>query len=312
MNKQLPFFLIFFVSLCSHSQIIFEKGYYVDNSNLKIDCLIKNADWENNPLEFEFKLSENDMVSKENIQNTKEFGIYDVSKYVRSKVKIDRSNESIEKLSFDKEPAFVDEELFLNVLVEGKANLYQYKDRNLIRYFYSQGNSNIQQLVYKSYKATNIKIKKNKKYLQQLFTDLNCSSIDMDMIKKVDYNKNELVNFFIYYNGNCSNEEYMNFEEKNFKDFYNLNLRVGLNSSSLIIKNFVDSSRDTDFGTELAFRLGLESEFIMPFNKNKWSIIIEPTYQSFKSENIGTNQSPKVTYKSIEFPIGLRHYLFLN
>jgi hypothetical protein len=58
----------------------------------------------------------------------------------------------------------------------------------------------------------------------------------------------------------------------------------------------------------LGFRLGLETEFIMPFNKNKLTIIIEPTYQYFKSEG----ESIKANYKSIELPIGIRYYFFLN
>ena len=40
------------------AQISFEKGYYIDNSNQKVDCLIKNVDWKNNPTSFEYKLSD--------------------------------------------------------------------------------------------------------------------------------------------------------------------------------------------------------------------------------------------------------------
>ena len=57
----------------------------------------------------------------------------------------------------------------------------------------------------------------------------------------------------------------------------------------------------------------------MPFNKNKWAIAIEPTYQSFKSQKT-TNVNnisggvliANVDYSSVEVPVGLRHYFYLN
>ena len=57
----------------------------------------------------------------------------------------------------------------------------------------------------------------------------------------------------------------------------------------------------------------------MPFNKNKWSLIIEPTYQYYKAEKTkettalqGGEATAKADYKSIELPIGFRHYFFLK
>ena len=64
----------------------------------------------------------------------------------------------------------------------------------------------------------------------------------------------------------------------------------------------------------MTFRIGLEFEFIMKFNKNKWAVIVEPTYQYFKAENkaITNLSNTNIDYKSLELPVGLRHYLFLN
>lgn len=126
MKKRILFLLITISTLNSYSQVSFEKGYYIDNTNQKINCLIKNVDWKNNPTEFEYKLAENSEPKKTTIKTIKEFGIDNISKYVRSTVNIDRSSESINNLSNDKNPIFKEEELFLKVLVEGKATLYQY------------------------------------------------------------------------------------------------------------------------------------------------------------------------------------------
>lgn len=87
-----------------------------------------------------------------------------------------------------------------------------------------------------------------------------------------------------------------------------------MSHSSLVIKNNYINSRSTDYGNLLTYRMGVELEFILGFNKNKWAIIVEPTYQYFKADGEErTNLSnTDVDYKSIEFPVGIRHYLFLN
>ncbi len=112
--------------------------------------MIKNNDWKNNPETFEYKLFENNEPVNADVNSVKEFGIYSISKYIRSKVKIDKSKENLDDLSYDKEPLYVEEVLFLKVLVEGKSNLYYYVNGNLQRYFYNKDNSTIEQLVYKN------------------------------------------------------------------------------------------------------------------------------------------------------------------
>ncbi|WP_299006956.1 autotransporter outer membrane beta-barrel domain-containing protein [uncultured Tenacibaculum sp.] len=124
--------------------------------------------------------------------------------------------------------------------------------------------------------------------------------------------------FFTEYS-KCHNNELINFEPKQKRDLFNLTIRPRINSSSLTIQNSVSNSRNIDFENKIGFGFGLEAEFILPFNKNKWAITIEPTYQSFKSEKT-TNVNnvsggvliANVDYSSIEVPVGLRHYFFLN
>ncbi len=310
--------MITILTLNCYSQISFEKGYYIDNTNQKIDCLIKNIDRKNNPTEFEYKLSENSEPKKITIKTIKEFGIDNISKYVRSIVNIDRSSENINNLSNDKNPTFKEEELFLKVLVEGKANLYQYADNELKRYFYNKKNSNIEQLIFKSYKATENNFGKNNRFRQQLFVDLKCPNFKTSKFENVEYKKNSLVRFFTEYS-KCHNNELINFESGQKRDLFNLTIRPRINSSSLTIQNSVSNSRNTDFENKIGFGFGLEAEFIFPFNKNKWAIAIETTYQNFKSEKttIVDNVSggvliANVDYSSIEVPVSLRHYFFLN
>ena len=299
-------------------KLFFKKDTTLIIQNKKTNWTIKNNYWKNNPTEFEYRLEENSDPKIATIKSVKEFGIYNLSKYIRNTVNIDRSSGEINNLSNDKNPIFQEEELFLKVLVEGKSNLYGYVDGNLTRYFYNKENSNIEQLIFKRYKTPENNIGKNNRFRQQLWGDLKCPNFKNSKIENIDYKKNDLVRFFTEYS-ECHNNELINFEPKQKRDLFNFTIRPRINSSSLTIQNSASNSRDTDFENNIGFGFGLEAEFILPFNKNKWAIAIEPTYQSFKSEKT-TNVNyvsggvliANVDYSSIEFPVGLRHYFFLN
>ena len=311
MKKQLLVLFISAFAMHSYSQIVFEKGYYINNEGHKMEGLVKNVDWQSNPTKFDFKRTETSEKKTKTVQSVKEFGVYNISKYVRGTVNIDRSSEDTNDLSLERKPLFKEETLFLKVLVDGEYTLFHYIDHHLKRYFYAKKNAPVKQLIFKSYKTKNATIGVNNTFRTQLWKDLKCATFTIIKLEGLDYKKKELTRFFVEYN-NCNNHAYVNFEKKREKDLFNLNIRGGINSSTLFIQNGAVSSRDTDFGSELGWRLGVEAEFILPFHKNKWAFIVEPTYQQFSSKKETVNWDYDVDYKSIELPIGVRHYFFLN
>ena len=296
--KLLFLFTTIFTFNC-YSQISFENGYYIDNDNQKINCLIKNLDWEKNPTKFKYKLSENSESNEKTIKSVKEFGIPNTLKYVRSSVKIDRSSNDDNELDNERRPSFKEEELFLKVLVEGKSTLYSYVDNRLIRYFYGIEKSNIEQLVFKRYITPEYNFGTNNRFRNQLRNDLKCPDIKRNRVEKLKYRKSDLVNFFVTYN-NCNNQESINFEEKQKKDLFNLTIRPRLNSSS-----FESRFSNTNVNSGIDLAIGIETEFILPFNNNKWSFIIEPTYQSFKIEkSTNGNLEDAINYSTVEISAG--------
>lgn len=315
MKKTLLVVLTIVLGLNCYAQISYKKGYYINNSNEKVECFIKNIGWNNNPSEIEYKLTENSDKKNITVAFVKEFGIYNICKYTRHLVKIDNSSDNLKELRKKREPIFTEEKLLLKVLVEGEANLYSYKVSNSNKYFYSKGSSEIKQLIFKTYLNKGNKIVYNNSYRQQLLTDLKCPNFTISKIENIDYKQSELINFFIEYN-ECNNHGFINYEKKQNRDLFNLTIRPGINTSSLYIENGISYVNDADFDESTALRFGVEIEFIMPFYENKWAIIMEPTYQYFKSEKEITayfeTQKVKVDYKSIELPIGVRHYIFLN
>ncbi|SEA21801.1 porin family protein [Bizionia paragorgiae] len=318
MKNQLLFLLTLFVCFNCYSQVLFKPGYYVDRNNKKTTCLIKNTNWRNNPTEFEYKLSENEEPKIGKVALINEFGVNNTSKYVKGIVNIDRSRGTTSDLSETKEPVFNEEELFLKVLVEGKFNLYEYVDGSIRRYFYSEDGDNIEQLIFKNYKTKDNLLAQNNKFRQQLWINLKCPSFTMKDVERLDYTKNDLVRFFNKYSA-CHNTEPIKFTPKQKKDLFNLTLRPRLNNSSLSVINTSTNGKTTNFDSKLGFGFGLEAEFILPYNNNKWAIVVESTYQNFKSEKTiennfisGGQQITEVDYSSIEIPISLRHYFHLN
>ncbi len=325
MKNLLLFLFAISYTINSYAQIVFEKGYVIDNSDERVDYLIKNVDWSSNPTTFEYKLAEDSDIKVGTVKNVKEFGVYDVSKYVRFKVNIDRSSDNVNDMSEKQNPIFSSEELFLKVIVEGSADLYGYTDGVLKRYFYRLGDADPEQLVYKRFKlieesgsyGSEGKIGVNNTFKQQLWNDLKCHSVTLSKAEKLEYKSASLRRFFDAYNS-CINPEYVEYEAKEKRDWFNLNIRPGVNFTSFSL-DFVDTDRTYtfDFGSQTNFRFGLEAEFILGFNKNKWAIIIEPTFQqSFKSNaeldsgvEIITFQ---VDYNSFDVPFGLRYYIFLT
>lgn len=121
MKKQIFFLcLSMLLSINSFSQIIFENGYFINDSNQKIECIIKNIDWKNNPTMFEYKLSQDAITQNASIEDVREFAISGVSKYIRAKVKIDKSSDGLGEMSSERNPIYQEESLFLKVLVEGR------------------------------------------------------------------------------------------------------------------------------------------------------------------------------------------------
>lgn len=317
--KKIKLLFAFLFTQILFSQIRFEKGYFIDNSGKRTECLIKNVDWNYNPTSFEYKLSDDD---KEKIQNTilnvKEFGINDQTKYTRFEVLIDRSSQDLNKLGINKEPIFNNETLFLKTLVAGDMNLYVYNDNNTKRFFYGETNIVPKQLVYLMYNLPDeSKVGYNVFYKDQIKENLDCSSISKSSIDRLQYKENSLTNIFLKYN-ECSNPSIAKTKFKSNNPIFNLSIRPRVSSNFF---SFENSSLKTkvDFDKKINFSLGIEAELILPFNKNKWSLVLEPQYQYFKanqtissSTTTGGYLVSNVNYKSIDLPIGIRHYLFLN
>ncbi len=310
--KKLTIFLLFSAFVIDHcvGQIEFQSGYFIDNDGQTIECLIKDVGWKNNPMKFQYKLNENSEYQIAEIRNVREFSVSNI-KYKRYITRIDRSSNQTSKLGFKKDPEYQREILLLKVLVEGNASLFSYTQGNLIRYFFSINDSEVEMLVNKKYLNPNNDIRTNNSFKQQLWITLNCGTLNRSDAENIGYNDKDLIRYFNKYN-TCINPNFIVSSEKAHEDRFNLNIRPGLIFSSFSLQSISPNSLPADFGSKLNFRIGIEMEFILPFNKNKWAVLVEPTYQSYSANTNAFSITTTIDYKSIEFPIGLRHYFYLG
>lgn len=312
MAKTINFFVIlFFYSLGGYCQISFEKGYFVTVDDERITCSIKNLDWRNHPRELKYKLTSTSKVKRISIDSIKEFGIDESKKMVQANVDIDVSTNNVSLLTKSKAPILLKKEILLNTLVEGRASLFSYQSNGQAKFFYSVDDSKIEQLIFKKYTNSEKEIIENNTFRQQLRNNLKCQTIYLFQFENLRYYEKDLVEIFTLFNS-CEDADYTSFEQKEERDLFNLNIRPGLSTSSLFLQYDLSNTGNVNFDGGLHFRYAIESEFIMPFSKNKWSVIFEPSLSRYESLKFNDFFLVNADYKSFEISIGLRHYLFFN
>lgn len=136
-QKQVRLFLLAFLfsSLYSFAQINFESGYFISNNGDRVDCFIKNVGWNDNPNQFEYKLTETSEAKVGTIEAVREFGILDFLKYERHLTKIDRSSDIVSRLSSQRAPEYSVKKVFLKVLVDAKVDLLVFNAKDVKRFF---------------------------------------------------------------------------------------------------------------------------------------------------------------------------------
>jgi hypothetical protein len=315
--------LVLIITSIANSQVQYEKGYFLDNNKNKTECLIRFLDWDNNPEKFEYKLNEGEDSKTGDVNSISKLEIYNKVIYMAANVDIDINTSTSNELNNNAELELTKKRIFLQLLVEGKANLYHYVDANSRRFYYQIDENQIILLEYKEYINENNKIAKNENYKGELWNNLKCSSLKLKSVNKARYNQADLISILETYN-TCENELTYTFKKVKRKDVFNLTIRPGLNFTSIDLDNPGTNqilTRDLKYDQETSLRIGLQLEYILPTKRRKWAVTLEPTYNYYKTEktynttpnsNSGQSVTASADYSSVEIPIGIRHYSLLN
>lgn len=319
MKSQIILLCLLFLSTICFGQNNVKKGYYIDEDNNRVECLIRYFAWKSNPSFFEYKKSDNDSFKKLTIDDVKEFAIDDVCKYEKHTVDIDRSTTNLDNMNNKRASEFKSETLLLKVHVEGKATLYGYSENSLTRFFYKLDDGTLKQLIYKQYINDNNELATNNGYKQQLLNNMKCVSITKNQIQKLKYHTVSLSKHFSEYN-TCQGYAFTNFEAKPKRKRLAFTPRFGIRSATLDTKIHTFENRYFETGDIRTFRYSLEVDYTLDILNNNLAILFEPTYQYLAYEQALESNYVEVDFKSIELQTGLRYYfnftkkasLFLN
>lgn len=318
----------------SFAQITYEKGYFVDNEGKKQDCLIRNMEWLNNPVKFEFKFAENGEKQTAVIDSVAEFGVEEAFKYLRRSVRIDTSSTNLKYVSRNANPEFKEKVVFLKVLEEGAASLYQYRLGPEVRYLYSfEDHEEVSQLISKTYKNLQGSVQSNQLYKQQLLFLTGCEDIKSSTLEKLYLGEKDLLKLFRRFN-HCGEEV---LKEKKVTQGWKWQggLRVGAATRQLELRGPSDERMETSvfLDRKIIPRYGLELEVTLPFNRQKWGVLLELIHTQYDLNGNMTAKVPpdpslggfwdhliveKIPYSLegslsyLNYAIGIRNYFYLN
>ncbi|WP_299178972.1 hypothetical protein [uncultured Chryseobacterium sp.] len=304
------------------AQISFEKGYLITNDGKKQEVLIKHLDKLNNPKDITIKTDENSNETIYTPNNIKEYGIYNYGKFISYNGPLDQSSNKISELSSQYAPDLKESSIFLKEEVAGVKNLYSYTANNTVKCFYSGSDETLYPLVYKQYffGGDVNKVATNNTYLKQLEELFAGDEKTQKLVSRTKYTINDLKKIFITYNQSqgttIGNDTQDSLSKKENSSKFNLNIRPGINFfAPLKLENTTFSN--TEFDAKSSFRIGLEAELILPFNRNKWSVLLEPSYSLYSSEK-QVNKSNEIydfsmdTYSFINVFVGIRHHMYIT
>src|SRR6218665_328749 len=290
----------------------FEKGYFIDASNKKTECLIRNKSWDYNPQSIDYKLDENSKTETLLFPGFNEFAVGNEAKYIKANVKIDKSSDELSSFTAgDKTVKCEDAVLLLKVLVEGDVSLYSYATTNYLRFFYSKNDGQILPLTYKVYYHKESEAyRNNDSYKQELYNVLVCDKIGRSDFEKLEYKKDAMVNVFLKYNSckNAKTNAIKAVKNHNTLEFY---AKAGLGISNLSYRS--NGDENIDFGNKVKFKVGFEVEVNLSNKFKNWSILVEPVYHTYSSSHTYSNNTTlDIAYKAVDLSLGIRKYFLIS
>ncbi|MEM1336568.1 MAG: hypothetical protein AAF634_06670 [Bacteroidota bacterium] len=302
-----------FTSLHVMSQQRFSPGYFIDNTGKKTDCLIKDKGWLKTPEVFIYKLSETDGESELNITNTVEVGVGTTLIFKRAVVEADLNDD----ITSNGKAVLQEQKIFLRILVDGeKASLSEYSTSGNKYFFYEiKGAKELTQLIRKKFYTDNRNIQTNFKFRTQLLQFAYCDEMPLESYDNLKYKESSLINFFEAYN-RCTGGASETYKYRAKGKGLNLKLNVGSSFLTYALDQPTSNRADVDLEFDPSIKLGLELEYYFNLNRNKWSIVLDASYERFRESSSPTpedNDSAKIPdFSSFNLGFGVRHHVYFN
>lgn len=312
------FFLLatlFFVALNSFGQNDYRKGYFVDNENKRNEVFLQYKDYtklnllENKDTSIKYKSTLESATVEIPQAKVNEIGIADEFKFQRFLLPLLKN--------YNSQPLheFQNQNLLLQVLVEGEASLYAYHNKKKTIYFYKLANETVPvELTYDVKTYGGAVVNTNSDYKKELYTVLKTEKLQPSDFAKVKYNDDDLIKIFDRYNKEIGKES-LTFKNEFSKIKMVFTGFVNLNNSSVTVGNaFSNSDKKSLFG------IGLGAEAELRVNQ-QWAFFLRASFQT-SDYTLKTKEAEKstATYvstfdvdtRSIDVVISPRYYININ
>ncbi|WP_157976009.1 hypothetical protein [Lewinella sp. IMCC34191] len=300
--------LLVLLAMTLFCQSDYQPGYLIKASGERLAVDILDRDWATSPETFKYRTTDGSTQIGD-VGTVREFGIGESEvRYVRAGVDIEDSPRELNSLSKSPLPEYRRDTVFLEVLLDGAADLFYYKSGNRLLFFYRMGEGAIKPLVSRRYLSGDRMVHQDL-YRDVLFSLMACGVSTPG--KKLDYARKPLMRYVENYNA-CVGAEYVIYERRNQGRRFRLALRGGVDHHRSSMGYISSSGRvDTyDYDDVLVPRVGIEAELTFRFLHAQWAVTGEAYYQRFRldwvAEPIGRELDLDVT--SINVPVGVRYY----
>ena len=297
MKRALLFTAFALAFIVAKSQENFEPGYIVKHNGDSISGLIRVYDWDFNPTSITFKDSNSGEVKNYTTADLKRFKAGKFY-FITETVETETTNSKINKISEGAELNFETRTVFLQCIYLGNKSLYYYADQEGVYNLFIKVDNKIELLIYKRYLRTNgLAVSNpngknsapglateyavhNKKFAGQLMVYFNNDDLLTPLIKKANYDLNEIAAIFDKY---YSIEMFQNFEFKkdpSKKAKINIGVFGGYSNYQLSFESSVSFEYLTgaNFQSSSYYPAGLIVEIVIPYFKNHISISNEFSY----------------------------------
>ncbi|MGB3800350.1 MAG: hypothetical protein WA952_11105 [Lewinella sp.] len=307
--KSIVLALVFGVSILPLSaQTTYRSGYLITADGDRQEVEIYDQDWVSNPTDFRYRTPAGEERSAD-LGSVAEFGVPDRGlRYLRATVGIDRSETNLARLSQSAAVSYAESTVFLEVLVDGEADLFYYRDGDVRQFLFRVHEAQPEVLVNRRYREGNT-VKEQKHYRGQLRSSLKGDFSNQDF-KSLPYLRANLVQLFTEYNQSVGYDAEITVRPTPKRPF-RIMVRPGVEyrSGYVIADNVFGSTTHFPVPSAVGLRLGVEGELTLAMANNRWALTGEVFGSGYQSEGVsGTD----FRYASLAAAVGVRRYFYLG
>jgi hypothetical protein len=313
-------FFLFLLPQFSNAQSNFKPGFLIDLKGDTIKGFVDYREWGKNPESFSFKATTG-AAKQYTLQTAKGFAVDNFEYFERHVIPISQDVVDVAHLSSNSADTTIIDTVFLRVLTKGRISLYTYTDKIKTRFYISDNNSDITELIYKVYLDENggdyHTINRYRTQLQYIAQKAGADNNSLaDKIQNSRYAEDELTKIVQAINGTKGNTftPQSHFGARLFAGVFACYNKLQFNGDKA---PFLDGTSQSHIAPKLGFGVDLftNKNTQRLFFRTEVSIMADHynfPYSSIRPSNETINSEPKATLDFKQYTISVAPQVIYN